>query len=485
MPNNNTDTSIRTLIVGAGKAGQLLAENIDKNKLSGVEIVGFIDDDKSKVGKKVGKYSVLGSIIELGSIIKNETVEELIIAIPSSRGVTIRSIIEASYQNKVIYKILPRSAEVLAQKFNEDYLRYLRKILPEDLLGSEVNKSDHPILKAALKNETVLITGAAGSIGSELSRQIVAHGAKRVVLYDWWENGIFNLQNQIKEIHPHANVEYVIGDVKNRRKLTALMERVKPTSVFHAAAYKHVPLMESNASEAILNNIVGTRCVAEVAIKSKVSKFILVSTDKAVNPTNVMGASKRSAEEIINILSSCQATTRFSVVRFGNVINSNGSAIPIFQQQIAKGGPVTVTHKDITRYFMTIPEAVHLILQAWRLGENNDLFVLDMGEPIKIYDLAKLLIALEGYIPDQEISIKITGLRPGEKLYEELLVQQEEVSSTKIDKVFKTQNHNDFNKVEYLYNLDQLLGEIDQDPFNVENIKHRLRKMVSTYSPKE
>ncbi len=261
------------------------------------------------------------------------------------------------------------------------------------------------------------------------------------------------------------------------------MEEFKPTTVFHTAAYKHVPLMEINASEAIKNNMLGTKNVAEMAIKHRVKKFVLVSSDKAVNPTNIMGATKRGAEKILHILAESQNTTKFCAVRFGNVVNSNGSFIPTCEKQIEKGGPVTVTHREINRFFMTISEAVHLILQSWIIGENNDLFVLDMGEPIKIYDLARLLIILHGYVPDKEIKIKIIGLRPGEKLYEEVLVKEEETQSTAVKKVFRTKNYMNFDKLAYLNNLD-LISELAEDScLSTSEIKIMLRKMVSTYVP--
>ena len=284
---------------------------------------------------------------------------------------------------------------------------------------------------------------------------------------------------------PDGNYEFIIGDVKDRKKINQVMSKHKPDTVFHAAAYKHVPLMEHNAPEAIKNNIIGTKTVGEVSIKNHVKKFILVSTDKAVNPTNIMGASKRSAEKVIHILSESQNTTAFCAVRFGNVINSNGSAIPIFENQIELGGPVTVTHKEVTRYFMTIPEAVHLILQAWVMGENNDLFVLDMGEPIKIYHLAELLIAMHGYVPEQDISIKVIGLRPGEKLYEEVLLDEEQTASTSIKKIFRTKNYLDFDRLSFLNNLDLMVESIEDNGANKKEIQNYLKKMVSTYHPQK
>ncbi len=474
---------IRILIVGAGKAGELLAKDIKKNEDSGFEIVGFIDDSPSKLQKKVAGIPVLGAQSDIRKIVTDNKIEELLIAIPSGRGEIIRKIIRETIGLKVAYKILPRLSEVLRQSFDKDYIRYIRNVQPEDMLGGEILKSDQDDISKNTRRQTIMITGAAGSIGSELSRQVVAYGAKKVVLYDWWENGIFELRNQILETHPDVEVVYVIGNVRDRVKLSCVMSEHQPTTVFHAAAYKHVPLMEYQPDEAVKNNIIGTKNVAEMAIKNKVDKFILISTDKAVNPTNVMGATKRAAEKIINILSQSQTTTTMCAVRFGNVINSNGSAIPYFEKQIEKGGPVTVTHEDITRFFMTIPEAVHLILQAWIMGKNNDLFVLDMGESIKIYELAELLIALHGYVPGEEIKIKIVGLRPGEKLFEEILVKQEEVSSTAVKKVFRTQNYHNFDKLAFLHNLNILTESIEENGSNVKLLKKSLKGMISTYKP--
>jgi FlaA1/EpsC-like NDP-sugar epimerase len=477
------DNRIEVLIVGAGKAGELIAEDILEHENSGLHIVGFVDDDVAKQGKQVAGLPVFGALSDLPKFVAEYNIEELIIALPSERGVTVRSIVESTMGLGLVYKILPRLAEILMQDFSKDYLKHVRRVKAEDLLGGEILKSDQAEISEYASGQTILITGAAGSIGSELSRQVVAHGAKKVVLYDWWENGIFDLRHQLIENYPDADIHYVIGDINDRKKLGQIMAEYKPTTLFHAAAYKHVPLMEGHPSEAIKNNILGTKNAAELAIKHKVKKFILVSTDKAVNPTNIMGATKRAAEKIINILSQSQKDTIFCAVRFGNVINSNGSAIPFFEKQIEKGGPVTVTHKDITRFFMTIPEAVHLILQAWVMGENNDLFVLDMGESIKIYDLAKLLIALHGYVPDEEIKINIVGLRPGEKLYEEVLVQEEAVSSTSVKKIFRTQNYHNFDQLAFLHNLSLLTESIEEDALDVESLRARLQKMISTYTP--
>jgi FlaA1/EpsC-like NDP-sugar epimerase len=296
---------------------------------------------------------------------------------------------------------------------------------------------------------------------------------------------MFDLRNELVEKFPDADLEFVIGDIKDSQKINFIIKKYKPDTIFHAAAYKHVPLMESNGVEAIKNNIRGTRIVAKAAVRNGVARFVLVSSDKAVNPTNIMGATKRAAEKMIHILSEGQDTTSFCAVRFGNVMNSNGSVIPIFKRQIESGGPITVTHKDINRYFMTIPEAVMLILKAWIIGENNDLFVLDMGEPIKIYNLAEWMIALKGLVPHKDIAIDVVGLRPGEKLYEEVLVEEESVEKTSEAGIFKTKNYMSFDKVKYLNTLAYLEEAMNDGDIERSEIHRYLGDMVTTFKPAE
>lgn len=477
----NRNRTINTIIVGAGKAGVLLLEDILDRPDSSINVVCLVDDDPKKYKKNIRDKIVLGTIANLTELVKEYKVEELIIALPSQRGSMIRKIVESTSSLGLTYKILPRLPEVLRQDFENDYLKFVRKVIAEDLLGGEILKSDQDEIGDFAQQKTIMITGAAGSIGSELSKQIISYGASEVVLYDWWEFGMFDLKNHVESNYPNANVHYYIGDIKNENRVDAIMKMHKPDTVFHAAAYKHVPLMEENATEAINNNIFGTKIVGSLAIKNKVKKFILVSTDKAVNPTNIMGATKRAAEMVINDMSQNNNHTKFCSVRFGNVINSMGSAIPVFQKQIENGGPLTVTHKDITRYFMTIPEAVHLILKTWVMGENNDLFVLDMGEPIKIYDLAKLLICINGYVPNKDIKINFVGLRPGEKLYEELLIEQEEVTSTVFDKIYKTKNYHNFNRRLFNENLKHAADLISRGIVDRKDVQKIMQKLVSTY----
>ena len=480
---SNDDKNIKLLIVGAGKAGELLSADIAASNELSFDVVGFVDDKPEKQGIEINGVKVYGTIADLPRVVEETGATEILIAIPSQRGEIVRRVVQSANGKHLVFRILPRIAEVLAQDYEEDYLKFIRKVETGDLVGGEIPKADQQILRDNMREEVVLITGAAGSIGSELSRQVSLYQAKKVVFYDWWENGMFELRNQILESYPDGDFEFVIGDIKDKTKINLIMRKYRPTSVFHAAAYKHVPLMESNAAEAVKNNIVGTKILAEASVRYKVKKFVLVSTDKAVNPTNVMGATKRAAEKVIHLTAETQSETKFCAVRFGNVANSNGSVIPFFERLLNKGGPLPVTHPEITRFFMTIPEAVHLILRAWTMGENNDLFVLDMGESIKIHDLAKWMIILNGYVPDEDIKIVISGLRPGEKLYEEVLVQEEEVASTPVHNVFRTKNYLNFDRLAFLSNLSFLVDSLEEDQLDPKEVKKRLRGMISTYHP--
>lgn len=474
----------KTLVLGAGKAGQLLAEDMQNKHGLSFEIVGFLDDNK-KPGDTVSKVPVLGALTDIAKIAKTNDIEEVIFAIPSADGPLIRSIVERSKDLGLRYKILPRTSEVLLQDFAKDYVQHVRDLEVEDLIGGRIDKLDLARVKKRVEREVFLVTGAAGSIGSELSRQIASYGAKKVVFYDWWENGMFELHAELTAKFPKGDFEFIIGDIKDAKKIGHVIKTHRPDTIFHAGAYKHVPLMEANGVEAVKNNIIGTRTVAKAAIRHGVKKFVLVSTDKAVNPTNIMGATKRAAEKMIHILSESQDTTVFCAVRFGNVLNSNGSAIPIFKRQIESGGPVLVTHKEINRYFMTIPEAVMLILKAWMIGENNDLFVLDMGEPIRIYNLAEWMILLEGFTPNKDIAIEIIGLRPGEKLYEEVLVEEESVEKTSEQSIYRTRNYMNFDKVRYLNTLAFLEEAIEEGDVARSEIHEYLQKMISTFKPAE
>lgn len=471
--------SRKVLIVGAGDAGRFLIDNLRLRKNLSIDVVGFVDDSFS--GQEIRGVRVLGGLSDLRALTTNSHIDELWIAIPSEHGAIVRQIIRNTWQARLEYKILPSTPDVFQEDDEGDFTQYLRRVTVTDLLGGTISKQSQAELAKSMSGQRVLITGAAGSIGSELARQVASLDPEQVILYDWSETGMFEVRNELIARGRSDNVKYVLGDIKDRFRLRVLADEMKPTVVFHAAAYKHVPLMEDNPSEAVKNNLFGTQCVAEAAIHAGASSFVLVSTDKAVNPTSVMGATKRAAEQMVDVLGATQTSTCFMSVRFGNVINSNGSVVPIFQRQIESGGPVTVTHPEINRYFMTIPDAVHLILQAWTHGENGDLFVLDMGDPVLIQDLARLQIAVNGYVPDQDIEVTFTGLRPGEKLYEEVLVAEEESDATPIEKVFRTRNHMDFDRAEFLLGAHQIIEDAMSNVCTAEEIRVQLRKIVRTY----
>jgi len=420
----------RVLIVGAGTAGRELAQAL-RREARGTQTLGFLDDRYR--GRRTSKAGlpVLGRIDQLGSVAARLRVDQVYIAIPSAEGGLIRRIIAGCQDAQVAFRIVPRVLELVEGRVRLDVLR---EVHPEDLLGRAIAKSDQRFLRPFFRGKRILVTGAAGSIGSELCRQIAEYEPHALTAIDWWENGLYDFENELSSRHPGLRLHTAIGNVQDARRIAQLVTEAKPHLVFHAAAYKHVPLMERFPQEAVRNNIVGTWNVALAAREAKASKFVLISTDKAVRPTSVMGATKAVAEALIQTLNG--GKTRFSCVRFGNVLASSGSVIPLFQKQIRKGGPVTLTHPDMVRYFMTIPEAVQLILQAGYMSRGGEVFVLDMGEPVKILDLARNLIRLSGFIPEKDIPIVFTGMRPGEKLYEEVLTDQEGVEATKRASIF-------------------------------------------------
>ncbi|HEX7477925.1 MAG TPA: nucleoside-diphosphate sugar epimerase/dehydratase [Polyangiales bacterium] len=420
----------RVLIVGAGTAGRELVQAV-KRAGGATVAVGFLDDRFTKRPYKVQGLPVLGRIEQLAEVAKRKRVDQVYIAIPSAEGGVIRRIVAACRDARVSFRIVPRVLEIVEGRVRLDALREVR---PEDLLGRAIAKSDQKVLRPFLRGKRVLVTGAAGSIGSELCRQIAEYGPAELVAVDWWENGLYDFENELRAAHPKLSLRTMIGNVQDAAKMLRLVREAAPDFVFHAAAYKHVPLMERFPEQALRNNVIGTWNVAQAARKAGVSKFVLVSTDKAVHPTSVMGATKAVSERLIHSLNG--GATRFSCVRFGNVLASSGSVIPVFQRQIRNGGPVTLTHPDMVRYFMTIPEAVQLILHAGQMSRGGEIFVLDMGEPVKILDLAHNLIRLSGYIPDKDIEIVYTGIRPGEKLYEEVLTDQEGLLATKRRNIF-------------------------------------------------
>jgi len=421
----------RALIVGAGEAGSLLLKEIRRHPHTTYNVVGFVDDDPDKKGMKLHGVPVLGATKQLRVLILANEIEDVIIAMPSADSKTIRSIVDSCKNANVTFKTLPSIGELIDGTLT---ISQIKKVEIEDLLGREPVALDREQIGGYLTGKRVLITGAAGSIGSEICRQVAQFRPEKLILLDQAETPLYEIEKELVLRYPNLRILPLIADVRDRSKILAVFEEFAPNVVFHAAAYKHVPLMEYNPSQAVLNNIFGSRNVADAAHIFKVSNMVMISTDKAVNPVNVMGATKRAAEIYIQALSRTSAT-KFTTVRFGNVLGSNGSVIPLFKEQIARGGPVTVTDKRIIRYFMTIPEATQLVLQAGSIGSGSEILVLDMGEPVRIVDLAEELIRLSGLTPYEDIDIIFTGLRPGEKLFEELLIEGEGVLPTSHQKI--------------------------------------------------
>lgn len=429
-------TEKRVIIVGAGVAGQELVGQLKKYRSLGYKIVGFIDDSESKQGRKVVGIQVIGKTGQLESLILEHGIESVFIAIPSAQGSLVRSIVISCQKAKVTFRIVPRTLELVRGKVT---METVRSVSLEDILGRAILKSEQGDLKRIFEGKRVLITGAAGSIGSEVCRQIAQFSPELLVMVDWWENGLFELGNELVRFKEPGERKILVGSVQDEKRMEWIFRTYKPEIVFHTAAFKHVPMMEEHPEEAVKNNIYGTKVCAELAGKYEADKFIFISTDKAVNPSSVMGATKSFAELLVRHFNK-QFSTKYICIRFGNVMGSNGSVVPLFQKQIAAGGPVTVTHPHMTRFFMSIPEAVQLILQATRMGKGGEIFVLDMGEPVKILDLAKIMIRLAGYEPDKEILIKIVGRRPGEKIFEEVLTKDETKRKTAHELIFETKN---------------------------------------------
>jgi FlaA1/EpsC-like NDP-sugar epimerase len=416
----------RTIIIGAGEAGSLLLKEIRRQRSGEYRVVGFVDDDHGKHGMLLHRVPVLGGIDHLRALVRKHKIEEIIVAIPSAQGKMLQRIVASCEKAKIQVKTLPCISDIIDGKVA---VSQIKNVDIEDLLGRDPVVLDEKGISGYLTGKRVLITGAAGSIGSEICRQVAKFNPSKIILFDNAETPLFFIERELTASFPDVPMIPVIADVRNRTRVEMVFDEFMPQVVFHAAAYKHVPMMEYNPVEAVTNNIVGTRKLADAAHRFKVDNFVMISTDKAVNPTNVMGASKRASEIYVQSLAA-KSLTRFTTVRFGNVLGSNGSVIPIFKEQIAKGGPVTVTDRNVIRYFMTIPEATQLVLQAGCIGKGGEIFVLDMGEPVRIVDLAEELIRLSGLTPYEDIDIVFTGLRPGEKLYEELLVEGEGIKPT-------------------------------------------------------
>lgn len=465
---------IRIMIVGAGDSGTMILKEMTTSKYADGFVACIVDDDKNKLGKFLNGVQVEGNRYDIPRLVDKHRINEIYIAMPSATPKEIKSILEICRKTECKMKILPGIYQLLN---GEVGISKLREVQIEDLLGREPVCVKIDEIMDYVSNQVVLVTGGGGSIGSELCRQIAGHNPKQLIILDIYENSVYDIQQELKEKYPLLNLIVLIGSVRNTHRIESVFERYHPNIVYHAAAHKHVPLMEDSPNEAIKNNVFGTYKTATAADKYGTERFVLISTDKAVNPTNIMGASKRICEMIIQMLNS-QSKTDFVAVRFGNVLGSNGSVIPLFKRQIEQGGPVTVTHPDIIRYFMTIPEAVSLVLQAGAYAKGGEIFILDMGEPVKILELAENLIRLSGYIPYEDIQIDFTGLRPGEKLYEELLMGEEGLRETP-NKLIHIGMPIEFNKDvlrEQLYLLDE---SASQDSENIREIVHQI---VPTYT---
>ncbi len=422
----------RVLIVGAGDAGEMLVREIQTRHAARYKPIGFLDDDVRKQGAQIHGVRVLGRIDQLPVIVGAREIDEVVIAMPSATGSQMRRVVDLCKLAEVRFRTIPGIDHLIDGRVT---LNQIRNVAIEDLLGRDAIELDMAAISAAMEGHVVMVSGAGGSIGSEICRQVCRFQPSSLVLVERAENNLFHIHRELIAKHPDVRLLPSVADVADEKRMSELFEQHRPTVVFHAAAHKHVPMMEWNPGEAVKNNVVGTKMLADLSDKFGVQRFVMISTDKAVNPTSVMGVSKRVAEIYVQALSQ-RSETRFVTVRFGNVLGSAGSVIPIFQEQIASGGPVTVTHPEMKRYFMTIPEASQLVLQAGTMGEGGEIFVLDMGEPVKIADLARDLITLSGLKPGEDIEIRFTGVRPGEKLFEELSVDAENADKTKHPKIF-------------------------------------------------
>jgi FlaA1/EpsC-like NDP-sugar epimerase len=466
------------IVAGAGDAGAMILKEIHKHTELGIKVLGLVDDDRTKLGKEVYGVRILGTTEDLEDIIKAHPVDEVIIAMPTAPGSTIRRIVNASNSQSVKTTILPAIFELVSGDVS---ISHLRDVQVEDLLRREPVRIANDEIAEYLDHKRILVTGGAGSIGSEICRQVARFQPELIAVFDNSENNLYRLELEMKQKYPSVTFIPIVGSIQDRARVDQVFARLRPHVVFHAAAHKHVPMMEYNPCEAVKNNIFGTKTVAEAADRYRVERFVLISTDKAVNPTNVMGATKRAAEMVVQYMNE-HSSTRFISVRFGNVLGSDGSVVPLFKKQIAEGGPVTVTHPDVTRYFMTIPEACQLVLQAGAIGEGGEVMLLDMGQPTKIKDLAEDLIRFSGYEPGRDIEIKYIGLRPGEKLYEELLLDEENTTATRHQKIYIA------NLAKYdVDKFTRVLAELEKESHegNEEAVRLMLGELVETYHPDE
>lgn len=473
----NKNNATRVMIIGAGDAGNSIIKEIVTSNFSTMTVACIIDDDKTKWGSFIQGIKVIGGRERILECVDLYSVDEIFIAIPSAAPSVIKEILEICKETECKLRVLPGIYQLVNGEVN---VSKLRDVEVEDLLGRDPIKVDIDSILGYVSNKVVLVTGGGGSIGSELCRQIAGHKPKQLIIVDIYENNAYDVQQELTRKYPQLDLVVLIASVRNTNRMNAIFEKYSPDIVYHAAAHKHVPLMETSPNEAIKNNVFGTWKTAQAAASYGAKKFVMISTDKAVNPTNIMGASKRICEMIIQTFNK-HYDTEFVAVRFGNVLGSNGSVIPLFKRQIEQGGPVTVTHPDIIRYFMTIPEAVSLVLQAGAYAKGGEIFVLDMGEPVKILDLAKNLIRLSGYKVDEDIKIEFTGLRPGEKLYEELLMDEEGLQDTD-NKMIHIGKPIEINEMKFFALLKQMKEESQSES---ADIRHLVKEMVPTYQFKE
>ena len=469
--------AVNVMVIGAGESANLLIREMKSSSYIQKNALCVIDDFNTRVGSYIHGVKVVGGRDDILENVARYDIDEIIIAMPSAPKSQIREILDICKQTKCELKTLPGMYQLVNGDVN---VSQLRKVDVIDLLGREQIQVDLDSIMGYVMNKVILVTGGGGSIGSELCRQIAEKNPKQLIIFDIYENSAYDIQKELIKKYPDLDLKVLIGSVRNTNRVNQIFEKYHPDIVYHAAAHKHVPLMEESPNEAIKNNVLGTWKVADAADKYGTGKFVMISTDKAVNPTNIMGATKRICEMIVQAYNS-KSKTEFVAVRFGNVLGSNGSVIPLFKKQIAAGGPVTVTHPDIIRYFMTIPEAVSLVLQAGAYAKGGEIFVLDMGEPVKILDLAKNLIRLSGYIPGEDIKIEFTGLRPGEKLYEEMLMAEEGLKQTK-NKLIHIGEPIEFDEEEFFKELEELAVE-SKDELSNEEIKEWVKKLVPTYRP--
>lgn len=466
-----------TMVVGAGAAGYMLVREMKNSKHLNRKVPCIIDDDPNKIGTYLQGIPIVGGKEDIPEMAKRYHIEEIIIAIPTLKDQEQRKLLDICQQTACKIKMLPGIYQMVNQEID---ISMLRDVSIEDLLGREPVDLHMEKIGDYIGGKVILVTGGGGSIGSEICRQVALHDPKQLIIVDIYENNAYDIQLELKKKYPELNLETLIASVRDKKRIEDIFDTYRPDIVYHAAAHKHVPLMEDSPDEAIKNNVVGTYNVATAANKYHAKKMVLISTDKAVRPTNVMGASKRICEIIMEVFSQI-SKTEYAAVRFGNVLGSNGSVIPLFRKQIKEGGPVTVTHPDIIRYFMTIPEAVNLVLQCGAYAKGGEIFILDMGEPVKILDLAKKMIRLSGHVPGKDIKIVFTGLRPGEKLYEELLIDEKNLVQTENERIFVAQ----MSKIDSVETCRKMSVLIEHAYDESKDIRSDIKKLVPEYKEKQ